>query len=128
MFSRPRERCSGSDALVACSALKRLYRQILLYGSTALAASSCPHQKELPPSLPDVIFLFLRGDYDLVHQRMEARRGHYMKAHLLRSQFDALEPPTDEENVLTLDMTRTIPDMASEVETHFISLKSSPGS
>lgn len=49
-----------------------------------------------------------------------------MKADLLRSQFDVLEPPSDEENVLPLDIRRNIPDMAMEVEKHFISLKLSP--
>ncbi|KAM3611111.1 uncharacterized protein V6R79_013670 [Siganus canaliculatus] len=50
-------RCSGSDALVACSALKQLYRQILLHGSKALA----PSASELPLSSPDVFLLFLHG-------------------------------------------------------------------
>ncbi|XP_033493615.1 putative gluconokinase [Epinephelus lanceolatus] len=121
-----RERRSGSDALVACSALKRLYRQILLYGSKALAFSSGPDQDILPPTYPDVFFIFLHGDYNLIQQRMVARRGHYMKADMLRSQFDDLEPPSDEENVLPLDIRRSITDMAMEVEKHAISLKSSP--
>ncbi|KAM7392046.1 hypothetical protein PAMP_022689 [Pampus punctatissimus] len=121
-----RERRSGSDALVTCSALKHLYRQILLYGSKALTSSSCPDQKILLSTPPDVFFLFLHGDYDVIHQRMMARRGHYMKADLLRSQFDALEPPLNEENVLPLSITWSITDMAAEVEKHFISLKSSP--
>nr|XP_046243568.1 probable gluconokinase [Scatophagus argus] len=120
------ERSSGTDALVTCSALKRLYRQILLYGSKALVSSSGPDKDILPPSSPDVFFLFLHGDYDLLHQRLAARRGHYMKANLLRSQFDVLEPPLDEENVLPLDVRRSVPDMATQVEQHVISLKSSP--
>lgn len=121
-----RVRCSGCDALVVCSALKRLYRQILLYGSKAIAPSSLPDKEFLPPTSPDVFFLFLHGNYDLIHQRMVARRGHYMKEGLLRSQFDVLEPPSDEENVLPLDIRRSIPDMATEVEKHITSLKSSP--
>ncbi|XP_054467237.1 probable gluconokinase isoform X2 [Anoplopoma fimbria] len=120
-----RERCSRSDALVACSALKRLYRQILLFGSKALDSSSGPDQEILPPTPPDVFFLFLHGDYDLIQQRMVARRGHYMKADLLRSQFDALEPPLDEENVLPLDIRRSFTDMAMEVQKHIALLKSS---
>lgn len=117
------ERSSGSDALVVCSALKRMYRQILLYGSKALTDSTCPDQEILPPASPDVFFLFLNGDYDLIHQRIVARKGHYMKAHLLCSQFDVLEPPLDDENVLPLDIRRSITDMAVEVEKHIISLK-----
>lgn len=121
-----RERCSGSHALVSCSALKRQYRQILLYGSKALASSSSPDQIIPPPTSPDVFFLFLRGDFSVIQQRMVARKGHYMKADLLRSQFDILEPPSDEENVLPLDIRRSITDMATEVQKHIISLRSSP--
>ncbi|XP_074525522.1 putative gluconokinase [Halichoeres trimaculatus] len=113
-----RERSSGCDALVVCSALKRLYRQILLFGSKALA-SSCNKDEDI---LPDVFYLFLYGDYELIHQRMVARVSHYMKADLLRSQFDDLEPPLEEENVLTLDIRRSIPDMVLEVEEHIKSL------
>lgn len=115
-------RCSGSNALVACSALKRQYRQILLHGSKALTSSS--DSDVLPPSTPDVYFVFMHGDYEFIHQRMVARRGHYMKAELLRSQFDSLEPPLDDENVLSLDIRRSIADLAAEVEKHIISFKS----
>ncbi|KAM7018216.1 putative gluconokinase [Tautogolabrus adspersus] len=121
-----RERSSGCDALVVCSALKHLYRHILLYGSKALASSSSPNQDILPQASPHVFFIFLHGDYDLIHQRMVDRMGHYMKADLLRSQFDVLEPPLEEENILTLDIRRNFPDMAVEVEAHIMSLRSSP--
>lgn len=47
-----------------------------------------------------------------------------MKVDLLRSQFDALEPPLEEENVLRLDISGNIYDIAMEVEKHLISLKS----
>ncbi|CAN9513149.1 unnamed protein product [Ophioblennius macclurei] len=120
-----RERRSGSDALVLCSALKHHYRQILLNGSKALTLSTT--SEVLPPGFPDVFFLFLHGNYDLIHERMVARRGHYMRADLLRSQFDVLEPPLDEENVLSLDIRRSIADMVIEVEKHSVSRVSPKG-
>lgn len=120
MSSRHRERSSGSDALLVCSALKHQYRQILLHGSKALTSPSETDQEIFPPASPDVFFLFLRGDYEFIYQRMVARKGHYMKANMLRSQFDTLEAPSDEENVLTLDIQRGIDDMAVEVERHLI--------
>ncbi|XP_061586007.1 probable gluconokinase [Cololabis saira] len=116
-----RERCSDSDALVVCSALKLQYRRILLFGSTAQAPSSSYQQDISPLSLPDVFFLYLDGDYDLIQTRMVARKGHYMKPDLLRSQFDALERPFDEENVLVLDIRKSITDIAAEIEKHVIS-------
>ncbi|XP_078141406.1 putative gluconokinase isoform X4 [Centroberyx gerrardi] len=100
---------------------QRIYRQILLYGSKALPSSSSPDQEQEPLAIPDVFFLFLYGDYDFIHQRMVARRGHFMSEDLLRSQFDVLEPPLDEENVLPLDIRRSVPEIAMEIETHYLS-------
>lgn len=48
-----------------------------------------------------------------------------MKADLLRSQFDALEPPLEEENALLLDASGDVADIATEVEKHLISVKPS---
>nr|XP_057926732.1 probable gluconokinase [Doryrhamphus excisus] len=122
-----RERRSGCNALVACSALKPIYRFILLHGSKDLpsSSSSSPPGPLLPTSLPDVFFLFLHGAYDVIHQRMVARTGHYMKVDLLESQFEALEPPHEQENVVLLDVRRSIPDIAMEVEMHLRNHKNS---
>ncbi|KAK7933184.1 hypothetical protein WMY93_004080 [Mugilogobius chulae] len=120
-----RVRCCGGNALVACSALKRLYRQILLHGTRAFSCCSSASQVPPPPvAFPDVCFLFLYGDYHIIYQRLASRKGHYMKAVLLQSQFDTLEPPSDEENVLPLNITtKTITEMAEEVEKHLMSRK-----
>ena len=48
-------------------------------------------------------FLFLHGDAALIAARMQARRGHYMPASLLDSQFAALETPVDEADVVRID-------------------------
>jgi len=63
------------DAVVACSALKDSYRQCLLAG------------------IADFAIVHLRGSFELIRSRVEARRHRYMPASLLRSQFDTLEPP-----------------------------------
>jgi gluconokinase len=69
----------GESAVVACSALKRRYRDRLRAGNA------------------DLRFVHLQGDFDLIWDRMRARPGHYMKANMLQSQFDALEAPDDDE-------------------------------
>jgi gluconokinase len=66
----------GSDLVVACSALKRSYREFLGRGLT-------------------VSWVFLRGDDTLLRERMRRRTGHFMPAALLDSQLDALEEPGD---------------------------------
>ena len=40
-----------------------------------------------------VRLIFIRGDFEAIERRMEEREGHYMKANMLRSQFDTLEEP-----------------------------------
>lgn len=65
----------AKPGVLACSALKERYRQQLLAGQD------------------DVQLVYLKGSYELIWSRMSARRDHYMKAHMLRSQFDTLEEP-----------------------------------
>ena len=65
------------QAVIACSALKESYRRRLLAG------------------LPNYRIVYLRGSFELIRGRVEARRHRYMPASLLRSQFDTLEPPQD---------------------------------
>ena len=67
----------GADFVLACSALKHDYRKLLRVG------------------LKPVRFVYLRGTAELIRERLEARRGHYMNPKLLRSQFDTLEEPKD---------------------------------
>ena len=65
--------------VLACSALKQAYRD-------ALRADDCAD---------DLVFVHLYGTRDLIKQRMAARKGHYMPASLVDSQFSILEEPAD---------------------------------
>lgn len=75
------------DAVVACSALKEAYRRRLLTG------------------IADFAIVYLRGSFDLIRSRVEARRHRYMPASLLQSQFDTLEPPAE---AIDVDVSRDI--------------------
>jgi carbohydrate kinase (thermoresistant glucokinase family) len=80
--------------VVACSALKRAYRD------------------RLRAKAGDVFFIFLNGDFDLIGQRMRQRQGHYMPLDLLESQFRTLErPQPDEYDVIELPITEAIDDL-----------------
>jgi gluconokinase len=68
---------AGKTVVLACSALKQRYRDILKAGR------------------PGVRFVHLKADPDLIRSRLAQRRGHYMPASLLDSQFAALEEPAD---------------------------------
>jgi len=98
---------SGHQAggIVACSALKRVYRDRI--------------RRNAGP----VVFLFLDGSSELIRQRMQARVGHYMQAGLLDSQLQTLEQPTPEEtDVITLQIDQSVPDILQQA---LQSLKSS---
>lgn len=79
-----RTRREGAHGVVACSALKRTYRDILI------------------GARPDVRLVYLKGDRDLVARRITLRRGHhFMPDSLLDSQFATLqEPDTDERPIV----------------------------
>jgi carbohydrate kinase (thermoresistant glucokinase family) len=66
----------SGNIIMACSALKKSYRQRLASG----IEDRCR-------------WVFLSGSYDTILKRMQARTDHYMPTELLRSQFDALEVP-----------------------------------
>jgi carbohydrate kinase (thermoresistant glucokinase family) len=65
-------------AIIACSALKGKYREIL--------------KKELGANC---FIIFLNGTFATIENRLQQRGGHFMPTQLLQSQFDALQPPED---------------------------------
>lgn len=77
-------RRAGKPCVVACSALKRAYRERLARGHG------------------DVFFAYLQGDFATIAARLGGRSGHYMPPALLQSQFEALEEPAGNEAALVL--------------------------
>lgn len=78
----------GETLVVACSALKRVYRDRLRLASRNLR------------------FVYLEIGREAAAARVAARKGHFMPASLIDSQFAALEPPSPDEDALTLDAIR----------------------
>ena len=78
----------NESAVLTCSALKRAYRERLSYGHDGIR------------------IVYLYGSYELIRQRLKERRGHFMKADLLASQFEALEEPDASEGVLTVEVSQ----------------------
>ena len=72
---------AGTPLVLACSAMKQAYRDELAAGD------------------PQVHFVFLQSNYPTIARRVGERQGHFMKADMLQSQFDALEQPADAINL-----------------------------
>jgi gluconokinase len=88
------QRPHAQGRVVACSALKRAYRD------------------RIRKQAGDVCFVFLDGDFELIQKRMQQRVGHYMQPGLLDSQFQTLEKPeADETDVIHLPITEPVQDM-----------------
>jgi len=77
-------RRAGGHGVVACSALKRAYRDILIGNRR------------------DVRLVFLKGDRDLIARRIAARADHFMPSTLLESQFAALQEPQADERPIVV--------------------------
>ncbi len=92
---------AGSGAVLACSALKRSYRD------------------RLRASAPGLRWIYLRGDAAQLQPRVAARQGHYMPPSLLHSQLATLEPPSAEEQALTLDISDSPETLAAIAQRHF---------
>jgi gluconokinase len=85
---------SSQGKVVACSALKRAYRD------------------RIRAALPQVTFVFLDGDSELIRRRMASRTGHFMQPELLDSQLRTLERPApDETDVVTVSVDQSVEAM-----------------
>ena len=82
-------KAAGRGLVIACSALKRAYRDILR------------------AEAPDLRFVFLRGDGALLAERLASRRGHFMPTSLLESQLATLEEPDPVEDAWVCDITES---------------------
>lgn len=91
----------GASAVVACSALKAAYRDALLDGNDGAH------------------LVFLKGDFDLIERRLEARAGHFFNAELLESQFEALEEP-DPGEVFTVAVDRPPDEIVCRIKSALV--------
>jgi gluconokinase len=77
---------AGVRSVIACSALRRAYRDILVHGRN------------------DIRLVYLNGTQALIADRLSRRKGHFMPQGLLESQFNTLEPPTADERAVTVSI------------------------
>lgn len=87
---------AGVSTIMACSALRRAYRDLLRDG---------------PPSLD---FVHLDGPADVIRDRMADRKGHFMPTSLLESQLRTLEPLQSDEAGVVLDLRDPVDELADQ--------------
>ena len=89
---------TGTLTVLACSALKKAYRDQLGVGTTGVA------------------LVYLEGDHETLMKRLQHRHGHYMKADMLASQLATLEAPLPDEG-LTLSIAPPVDKIVLEIRT-----------
>ncbi|MBS0528988.1 MAG: gluconokinase [Proteobacteria bacterium] len=103
-----RKRSAGTNVIIACSALKRAYRDILVQG----------HR--------DTRIVYLRGDKSLIAERLNARKGHFMPPGLLDSQFRTLEEPAADEHPVVVDTDAPVDQITDHIATLLHSCRGTP--
>ena len=88
---------AGGHAVIACSALKHAYRDILVHGRS------------------DVRIVYLDGTQDLIASRLALRKDHFMPPGLLASQFKTLEPPDASENPVTVSIDGSVETIVDDI-------------
>ena len=88
---------AGQRAVIACSALKRAYRDILVHGRS------------------DVRIIYLKGTQELIARRLATRKNHFMPPGLLDSQFRTLEPPDTRENPVTVSIDAPVDAIVDDI-------------
>lgn len=87
----------GSELVVTCSALKRAYRDRLRRASER------------------IVFVYLDVARDVAAARVAGRKGHFMPASLIDSQFAALEPPESDEAAIKVDATKELGELVGSI-------------
>lgn len=90
-------RNTNTVSIIVCSSLKKKYRDLIRADNENLH------------------FIYLKGSYDVIEQRLKARHGHFQKSNMLQSQFDALEEPTSsEKDILIVNIEQSLADVITD--------------
>ena len=123
------EGTDGRGLVVACSALKRSYRDILRNTQVVESSSSSigpslevKHRSTYPEDTLRTLFVYMKGTRDVLMDRMEKRKGHFMKASMLNSQLATLEDPEGEEGVYVVNMDEETGKQIADVIAGFVRL------
>ncbi|XP_037009695.2 probable gluconokinase isoform X3 [Artibeus jamaicensis] len=102
-----RDVASGQQVVLACSALKKMYRDILIQGKDGALVKHDKPGKEGKLAEVTLLVVHLSGSFEVISERLFRRKGHFMPPELLQSQFDTLEPPSAPEKFIQISVDKT---------------------
>ncbi|XP_021098278.1 probable gluconokinase isoform X3 [Heterocephalus glaber] len=109
-----RDIASGQHVVLACSALKKMHRDILIRGKDT-APPKFRESKEEKLAKVQLLVVHLSGSFEVISGRLHQRKGHFMPPELLQSQFDTLEPPTAPENFIQISVDKKLSEIITIV-------------
>nr|XP_045051235.2 probable gluconokinase isoform X3 [Desmodus rotundus] len=110
-----RDVTSGQHVVLACSALKKVYRDILIQGKDGALVKHDEPGKEGKLAEVKLLVVHLSGSSEVISERLLKRKGHFMPPELLQSQFDTLEPPSAPENFIQISVDKTLSEMVAVI-------------
>ncbi|XP_069332436.1 probable gluconokinase isoform X1 [Eulemur rufifrons] len=110
-----RDVTSGQCVVLACSALKKMYRDILIRGKDGAALKSEELGEEEKPGDVQLFVVHLSGSFEVISGRLLQRKGHFMPPELLQSQFETLEPPAAPENFIQVSVDKNLPEIIATI-------------
>ncbi|KAM9642928.1 putative gluconokinase isoform 2-T4 [Trichechus inunguis] len=110
-----REIASGERVVLACSALKKMYRDILIRGKDGTPRKHDELGKEEEPPEVKLFVVHLSGSFEVISGRLLKRKGHFMPPKLLQSQFNTLEPPSAPENFIQISVDKELSEIITTI-------------
>lgn len=100
--------------VVTCSALKQSYRDILLRGHQTHLSISKKKLRDVSVQ-NHVLFIYLKGEREVIKKRLQNRFGHFMSPTLLDSQLKILEEPQDPEIFLMVNVEDSVEEVVNSI-------------
>lgn len=110
-----RDVASGQHVVLACSALKKVYRDILIQGKDDAPLKYDDLGKEEKPVEVKLLVVHLTGSFDIISGRLLRRKDHFMPPELLQSQSDTLETPSAPESFIQINVDKNLSEIIATI-------------
>ena len=115
VFFFNRDVASGQHVVLACSALKKVYRDILIQGKDDAPLKYDDLGKEEKPVEVKLLVVHLTGSFDIISGRLLRRKDHFMPPELLQSQSDTLETPSAPESFIQINVDKNLSEIIATI-------------
>ncbi|RUS73539.1 hypothetical protein EGW08_018697 [Elysia chlorotica] len=107
---------ASQTGVVTCSALRQIYRNILVEGNGAITTpSTIIEASQVPSKTEDILFVYLKGAKEVIRERLLNRLDHFMSPTLLDSQLETLEEPCEPERYFMVNVDKSVEEIVDSI-------------